>query len=55
MIHEFSHRPEFQGRIIVLEGYDMPLARQLVTGVDVWLNTPEYPLEASGTSGQKAA
>lgn len=54
-IHEFSLRPEFIGKIILLEGYDMAMARKLVTGVDVWLNTPEYPLEASGTSGQKAA
>jgi starch phosphorylase len=55
VIHEFSQEPEFQGRIILLEGYDIRFARQLVTGVDLWLNTPEYPLEASGTSGQKAA
>ena len=54
-IHEYSQRQEFLGKIIFLEGYDMGLARKLVTGVDVWLNTPEYPLEASGTSGQKAA
>ncbi|MGD8408366.1 MAG: alpha-glucan family phosphorylase, partial [Thiohalophilus sp.] len=54
-IHEYSLRPEFIGKIILLEGYDMALARKLVTGVDVWVNTPEYPLEASGTSGQKAA
>jgi len=54
-IHEYSLRPEFIGKIILLEGYDMALARKLVTGVDVWLNTPEYPMEASGTSGQKAA
>jgi starch phosphorylase len=54
-IHELSLRPEFIGKIILLEGYDMEIARKLVTGVDVWLNTPEYPLEASGTSGQKAA
>ena len=53
-IHEYSLRPEFQGRILLLEGYDMSLARKLVAGVDVWLNTPEYPLEASGTSGEKA-
>ncbi len=53
-IHNFSRRPEFEGRILMLEGYDLALARKLVTGVDVWLNTPEYPLEASGTSGQKA-
>ncbi|MFM7783859.1 MAG: alpha-glucan family phosphorylase [Gammaproteobacteria bacterium] len=55
VIHEFSRRPEFEGRIILLEGYDIRLARQLVSGVDLWINTPEYPLEASGTSGQKAA
>lgn len=54
IIHDFAHRPEFEGRIILVEGYDQALARKLVTGVDVWLNTPEYPLEASGTSGQKA-
>lgn len=54
-IHEFSLRPEFIGKIILLEGYGVALARKRVTGVDVWLNTPEYPLEASGTSGEKAA
>jgi len=54
-IHEYSLRPEFIGKIILLEGYDMALARKLVMGVDVWINTPEYPMEASGTSGQKAA
>lgn len=54
VIHEHSMRPEFQGRVILLEGYDQALARKLVAGVDVWLNTPEYPLEASGTSGMKA-
>jgi starch phosphorylase len=53
-IHEYSHRPEFEGKVILLENYDLALARKLVTGVDVWINTPEYPLEASGTSGQKA-
>jgi len=53
-IHEFSHQPEFEGKIIMVEGYDLALARKLVTGVDVWLNTPQYPLEASGTSGEKA-
>ncbi len=53
-IHEYSHRPEFEGKIILLENYDLALARKLVTGVDVWINTPEYPLEASGTSGEKA-
>lgn len=54
VIHDFSHRPEFEGKIILLEGYDLSLARKLVTGVDVWVNNPEFPLEASGTSGQKA-
>ncbi len=54
-IHEYSRRPEFEGHLILLEGYDLALARKLVTGVDVWLNTPEYPMEASGTSGEKAA
>ncbi|MGM0476627.1 MAG: alpha-glucan family phosphorylase [Pseudomonadota bacterium] len=53
-IHEMALDPDFIGRILILEGYDMALARKLVTGVDVWLNTPEYPMEASGTSGQKA-
>jgi starch phosphorylase len=54
-IHNYAHLPEFMGKIILLEGYNMTMARKLVTGVDVWVNTPEYPLEASGTSGQKAA
>jgi starch phosphorylase len=54
VINEFSRRPEFEGKVLLVEGYDMSLARKLLTGVDVWLNTPEYPLEASGTSGQKA-
>lgn len=54
-IHDFANRPEFLGKIILLEGYNMAMARNLVAGVDVWVNTPEYPLEASGTSGQKAA
>ncbi|HAJ93061.1 MAG TPA: DUF3417 domain-containing protein [Gammaproteobacteria bacterium] len=53
-IHEYSLKPEFMGHILLLEGYDLALGRKLVTGVDVWMNTPEYPLEASGTSGQKA-
>lgn len=53
-IHDYARRPEFLGRVLLLEGYDTSLARRLVTGVDVWINTPEYPLEASGTSGQKA-
>jgi starch phosphorylase len=53
-IHQISHRPEFMGRVFLLEGYDMALGRKLVTSVDVWVNTPEYPMEASGTSGEKA-
>jgi starch phosphorylase len=53
-IHDISRRPEFEGRVFLLEGYDLALARKLVTSVDVWVNTPEYPLEASGTSGEKA-
>jgi starch phosphorylase len=53
-IIEISRRPEFLGKIIFLENYDMRLARRLVSGVDVWLNTPTRPLEASGTSGEKA-
>ncbi|OUS15326.1 alpha-glucan phosphorylase [Gammaproteobacteria bacterium 50_400_T64] len=53
-IHEISLMPDFEGKVILIENYDMSLARKLVTGVDVWLNTPAFPLEASGTSGQKA-
>ncbi|MDR2533436.1 MAG: alpha-glucan family phosphorylase [Tannerellaceae bacterium] len=53
-IIEISRRPEFLGKIIFLENYDMRLARRLISGVDVWLNTPTRPLEASGTSGEKA-
>ena len=54
MIIEFSRKAEFQGRILFLEDYNMYLAKLLVQGADVWLNTPTRPLEASGTSGQKA-
>jgi len=53
-IIEMSRKPEFQGRIVFLENYDMHVARKLVQGVDIWLNTPTRPLEASGTSGIKA-
>ncbi|MBO7552840.1 MAG: alpha-glucan family phosphorylase [Bacteroidaceae bacterium] len=53
-IIEISRRPEFLGKIIFLENYDMKLARRLISGVDIWLNTPTRPLEASGTSGEKA-
>ncbi len=50
----FSHEPELRGRFVFVEDYDMALARTLVQGADVWLNTPKRPLEASGTSGMKA-
>ena len=53
-IFEISQRPEFLGKIIFLEDYDMQLARRLVSGVDIWMNTPTRPLEASGTSGEKS-
>lgn len=49
-----SHREEFLGRLVFLENYDTAMARQLLRGVDVWLNTPQRPYEASGTSGMKA-
>ena len=53
-IVEISKKPQFLGKIIFLENYDMKMAKRLVTGVDIWLNTPTRPLEASGTSGEKA-
>ena len=53
-IYEISQMPQFLGKIIFLENYDMQLARRLVSGVDIWMNTPTRPLEASGTSGEKA-
>ena len=53
-IFEISQRPEFIGKILFVENYDMQLARRLVSGVDIWMNTPTRPLEASGTSGEKA-
>ena len=53
-IIEISRMPQFLGKIIFLENYDMRLAKRLVSGVDIWLNTPTRPLEASGTSGEKA-
>ena len=53
-IFEISQRDEFQGKIIFVEDYDFLLARRLVSGVDIWMNTPTRPLEASGTSGEKA-
>lgn len=53
-IVEISRMPQFLGKIIFLENYDMRLAKRLICGVDIWLNTPTRPLEASGTSGEKA-
>ena len=53
-VYEVSQMPEFRGKIFVMENYDMGSARLMVAGVDVWLNTPRRPLEASGTSGMKA-
>jgi starch phosphorylase len=58
LIRQVSHvarMPEFEGRILLVEGYDLHFSRRLVAGVDVWLNNPVFPLEASGTSGMKAA
>ncbi len=54
-IHHFAGMPGLVGKILLVEGYDMGLGRLLTAGVDIWLNTPTYPLEASGTSGMKAA
>jgi phosphorylase/glycogen(starch) synthase len=53
-IFEISQMPEFTGKVIFLENYDIEMAKYLVRGVDIWLNTPTRPLEASGTSGEKA-
>ena len=52
-IYKYSRMPEFKGKIIILENYDMNISRHLIAGSDVWLNNPRRPLEASGTSGQK--
>ena len=54
-IYSISQEPEFLGKVILLENYDIHMARHLLQGVDLWLNTPRRPLEACGTSGQKAA
>ena len=54
-IKEISMKPQFKGKIFVLENYNIGIARYLVSGVDVWLNNPRRPMEASGTSGQKAS
>lgn len=53
-IYEISEMPQFKGKVFILENYNMFIARYLVSGVDVWLNNPRRPLEASGTSGEKA-
>ena len=53
-IVEISRMPQFLGKIIFLENYDMVVSKRLISGVDIWLNTPTRPLEASGTSGEKA-
>ena len=54
-IHELSMSPQFRGKVFLLENYNIGLSRYLVSGVDVWLNNPRRPMEASGTSGQKAS
>lgn len=54
-VYQYARDPEFGGRIAFVEDYDMHMARDLVSGVDVWLNTPRFLFEASGTSGQKAS
>ena len=54
-IHEMSLMPQFKGKIFILENYNMGIARYLVSGVDVWLNNPRRPMEASGTSGEKSS
>ncbi len=54
-VHEAARMPALEGKILLVEGYDLHLSRRLVAGVDVWLNNPVYPLEACGTSGMKAA
>lgn len=54
-IYQLSQRPDFEGKIVFVENYDMNIARHLISGVDIWLNNPRRPHEASGTSGQKAA
>ena len=54
-IHELSMKPQFKGKIFLLENYNMSISKYLVSGVDVWLNNPRRPMEASGTSGQKAS
>ena len=54
-IHEISLMPQFKGKIFILENYNIGISRYLISGVDVWLNNPRRPMEASGTSGEKAS
>ena len=54
-IHEISMKPQFKGKIFILENYNIEISRYMVSGVDIWLNNPRRPMEASGTSGQKAS
>lgn len=54
-IHEISMMPQFKGKIFLLENYNISMSKYLISGVDVWLNNPRRPMEASGTSGQKAS
>lgn len=54
-IHEISMKPQFRGKVFLLENYNIAMSRYLVSGVDIWLNNPRRPMEASGTSGQKAS
>ena len=54
-IHEISLKPQFKGKVFLLENYNIGMSRHLISGVDVWLNTPRRPMEASGTSGEKAS
>lgn len=54
-IHEISMKPQFRGKVFLLENYNIAMSRYLISGVDVWLNNPRRPMEASGTSGQKAS
>jgi starch phosphorylase len=54
-VHAFTRDSQFEGRVAFLEDYDMHMAHRLVEGVDLWLNLPRVPMEASGTSGMKAA
>lgn len=54
-INELAMKPQFKGKIFVLENYNIGMSRYLISGCDVWLNNPRRPMEASGTSGQKAS